>query len=46
MVAVATGNYSADKLRLLAGEAGPGRWEPVILEDRMTDPDFLKACGL
>ena len=46
MVAVATGSYSADELRLLAGEARPGRWEPVILEKGMADPEFLKACGL
>jgi phosphoglycolate phosphatase-like HAD superfamily hydrolase len=46
MVAVATGSYSADELRILAGEARPGRWEPIILEKGMADPDFLKACGL
>jgi phosphoglycolate phosphatase-like HAD superfamily hydrolase len=46
MVAVVTGSYSADLLRELAGEPNPGRWEPVILERGMDDPDFLRACGL
>lgn len=46
MVAVATGSYSAEDLRELAGEAVVGKWEPVILEDGMADPDFLEACGI
>ena len=46
MVAVATGSYSANELQELAGESIPGRWEPVVLEDGMNDPNFLKACGL
>lgn len=46
MVAVATGSYSAEQLREAAGTAIPGRWEPVILEDGMADPNFLDACGL
>ena len=45
-VAVATGSYPADLLRELAGEPIAGVWEPVILEDGMADPNFLKACGL
>jgi hypothetical protein len=46
MVAVATGSYSAEELRELAGTPIPGTWEPVVLERGMSDPDFLKACGL
>lgn len=46
MVAVATGSYSAEELQELAGEPVPGKWEPVILEKGMEDPQFLKACGL
>ena len=46
MVAVATGSYGADELRELAGAPIPGKWEPVILEDGLADPNFLKACGL
>jgi phosphoglycolate phosphatase-like HAD superfamily hydrolase len=46
LVAVATGSYSADELRELAGDPIPGRWEPVILEDGMNDPAFLEACGI
>jgi phosphoglycolate phosphatase-like HAD superfamily hydrolase len=46
MVAVATGSYPAEELRELAGDPVPGRWEPVILEKGMGDPEFLKACGL
>ncbi|CAJ1958409.1 unnamed protein product [Cylindrotheca closterium] len=45
MVAVATGSYSAEKLRVQAGETIPGKWEPVVLEDGMNDPNFLAACG-
>ena len=44
MVAVATGSYSTDDLIKVAGAAVPGKWEPVILKDGMSDPDFLKAC--
>jgi hypothetical protein len=46
MVAVATGSYSADELRELAGETIPGKWEPIVLEMGMADPEFLSACGL
>jgi hypothetical protein len=46
MVAVATGSYSAEELRELAGETIPGVWEPVVLEKGMGDPKFLEACGL
>lgn len=46
MVAVATGSYPANELRKLAGEAIPGYWEPVILENGMADPKFLEACGI
>jgi hypothetical protein len=46
MVAVATGSYSAEELRTLAGETIPGVWEPVVLEKGMADSDFLKACGV
>eukprot|EP00980_Cylindrotheca_fusiformis_P012529 scaffold3079_cov119-Cylindrotheca_fusiformis.AAC.5 len=46
MVAVATGSYSADELRELAGSRIPGRWEPVVLETGMADPSFLSACGV
>lgn len=46
MVAVATGSYPAEELRALIGVPVPGRWEPVVLEDGMTDPTFLQACGL
>ena len=45
-VGVATGSYSAAELRELAGAPRPGRWEPVILEDGMADPEFLAACGV
>lgn len=46
MVAVATGSYPAEQLRELAGPPVPGRWEPVVLEKGMSDPNFLAACGL
>ncbi|KAG7371282.1 haloacid dehalogenase-like hydrolase [Nitzschia inconspicua] len=46
MVAVATGSYPADLLQELAGSPIPGKWEPVVLEQGMGDPMFLKACGL
>jgi phosphoglycolate phosphatase-like HAD superfamily hydrolase len=46
LVAVATGSYSSENLRELAGEPIPGTWEPIVLEDGMADPGFLKACGL
>jgi hypothetical protein len=46
MVAVATGSYSADELREMAGDVIPGKWEPVILEKGMADPKFLSACGV
>ena len=46
MVAVATGSYNAEQLREAAGTPIPGRWEPVVLEQGMADPDFLKSCGL
>lgn len=46
MVAVATGSYSAQELRELAGETIPGVWEPVVLEKGMGDPNFLEACGV
>ena len=46
MVAVATGSYPAEQLRELAGDPIPGQWEPVVLEQGMGDPSFLKACGL
>ena len=45
-VGVATGSYSAEELRSLAGERIPGRWEPVVLEDGIADPTFREACGL
>jgi len=45
-VAVATGSYTANELRQLAGEPIVGIWEPVILEEGMGDPSFLKACGI
>lgn len=46
MVAVATGSYSAEELKELCGKPIPGQWEPVVLEDGMASPDFLKACGI
>ncbi|KAL3933017.1 MAG: hypothetical protein SGBAC_010579 [Bacillariaceae sp.] len=46
MVAVATGSYSAEELKELAGESIPGKWEPVVLEDGMNDPNFFTACGV
>ena len=46
MVAVATGSYSAENLRELAGEPVPGKWEPIVLEDGMANTGFLKACGI
>jgi hypothetical protein len=46
MVAVATGSYSADELRELTGDSIPGKWEPIVLEKGMADPEFLSACGL
>jgi phosphoglycolate phosphatase-like HAD superfamily hydrolase len=45
-VAVATGSYTANELRELAGEPIVGVWEPVILEEGMGDPRFLEACGI
>lgn len=45
-VAVATGSYSSDELRTLAGTPIPGKWEPVVLENGMADPNFMAACGL
>mmetsp|Transcript_21001 Transcript_21001/g.23994 ORF Transcript_21001/g.23994 Transcript_21001/m.23994 type:complete len:324 (-) Transcript_21001:174-1145(-) len=46
MVAVATGTYSAEELSQLTGEPDLGSWEPVVLEYGMSDPDFIKACGV
>jgi phosphoglycolate phosphatase-like HAD superfamily hydrolase len=46
MVAVATGSYSVEELKELAGDAIPGKWEPVVLERGMADPAFLAACGV
>mmetsp|Transcript_20078 Transcript_20078/g.29794 ORF Transcript_20078/g.29794 Transcript_20078/m.29794 type:complete len:319 (-) Transcript_20078:348-1304(-) len=46
MVAVATGKYTAEELRQLAGEPELGSWEPVILEQGMADPNFLRSCGV
>lgn len=46
LVAVATGSYGAEELRSLIGERVPGRWEPVVLEEGMADPEFLKHCGV
>jgi len=46
MVAVATGSYTGEELRELAGDCKPGRWEPVVLEDGMADENFISACGL
>jgi phosphoglycolate phosphatase-like HAD superfamily hydrolase len=46
MVAVATGSYSAEELTTAAGDARPGRWEPVILEKGMADEYFFDACGI
>ena len=45
-VAVATGSYSTQELKDLAGEPIPGKWEPVILQDGMADPNFIQACGI
>jgi len=45
-IAVATGSYSAEELKDLAGEPIPGKWEPVILQDGMADPNFIQACGI
>jgi len=46
MIAVATGSYSAEELKELAGEPIPGKWEPVVLQDGMNAPNFLEACGV
>mmetsp|Transcript_11575 Transcript_11575/g.13625 ORF Transcript_11575/g.13625 Transcript_11575/m.13625 type:complete len:334 (+) Transcript_11575:43-1044(+) len=46
MVGVATGSYSVEQLEELAGQTVSGRWEPVILEKGMADPNFLSACGI
>lgn len=46
MVAVATGKYSAEELRQLAGDPVSGMWEPIILERGMADQNFLHACGV
>ncbi len=46
MVGVATGSYSSAQLAELAGPAGEGKWEPVILEEGIADPGFLAACGV
>lgn len=46
MVAVATGRYPADQLRELAGDSVRERWEPIVLDDGIEDPDFIKACGV
>lgn len=45
-VGVATGCYSADELKLHAGDSIAGRWEPIVLEDGVADENFVKACGL
>jgi phosphoglycolate phosphatase-like HAD superfamily hydrolase len=44
-VGVATGSYSAQELKQLAGDPVPGKWEPVILEDGLAFFSFLNACG-
>ena len=46
MVATATGSYSAQELRKLAGEPKPGKWECVVLEDGIADPGFVQALGV
>ena len=45
-VGVATGSFSAEKLKDLAGESIPGKWEPVVLVDGLADPDFIASCGI
>lgn len=45
-IGVATGSYSANELKELAGDPIPGKWEPIILENGLADPSFLAACGI
>eukprot|EP01041_Mallomonas_annulata_P007208 gene7208-14700_t len=45
-IGVATGKYSASHLRSLSGETIPGIWEPVILEQGLADPDFIRHCNI
>ena len=44
MIATATGSYSADHLRAIAGPNIPDQWECTVLENGIADPNFLKVC--
>lgn len=45
-VAVATGRFSVQELSSLFGEFVPGKWEPVVLENGLADPSFIRACNI
>lgn len=44
MIATATGSYSADQLRDIAGTNIPNQWECTVLENGIADPNFLNIC--
>ena len=45
MIAVATGKFSADELRKLAGSP-IGNWDPVVLERGIADERFVEHCKI
>ena len=45
-VAVATGKFSSSALNEFVGVTEKGKWEPVVLEHGLADPEFIKSCGI
>lgn len=45
-IGVATGKYSADELTALIGETVSDKWEPVVLKDGISDPQFIEHCKI
>lgn len=46
IIGVATGKYTVEELTKCAGDAVPGKYDVVILEDGLNDPSFLSHCGI
>jgi len=45
MIAVATGKFTVDELKMLCGEPTPS-WNPVVLEQGIADPRFISFCHI
>eukprot|EP01038_Epipyxis_sp_PR26KG_P010524 gene10524-14139_t len=46
-IGVATGKFSADQLKELAGQRNNDIfWNPIVLADGMNDPSFIESCGI